>query len=135
MFFYVANAVKMACKNSDNMAVDLGPLLKINVPPPAISPVGITPTVTAGGKIATQTQGRGDGIFSSVLNAATLLYSTVKGPTIAAPTNQAAAAGSVVGTGNFVETSQAVQDSGGLDGKSLFFILGGVALAKLLKLF
>lgn len=89
------------------MAVDLGPLLTIKTPPPQIKPVGITPAVTVGGKIATQTQGRGDGIFRTVVDSFSLLYSTIKGATSAPATAPATAAGMQYGTGNFAETDAA----------------------------
>lgn len=126
----------MSCtKNTSKMPIDLGPLLKIQVPKPEIKPVGITPAQTIGGKIATQTQGRGDGIFSNVVNQFALLYSTVKGSTSTPATVPAMAAGATTGTGNFTDQA-AQQSSQTTNGKEAFiWVLVALVAAKLFKLF
>lgn len=116
------------------MPIDLGPLLTIKVPTPEIKPVGITPAVTAGGKISTQTQGRGDGIFAKVANIGEILYSTAKEATTAAVTAAALAAGNTTGTGNF--NDQAAQQDADKNGKSAFmWLLLALVAGKLFKLF
>lgn len=120
------------CNTKGKNMVDLGPLIKIKVPTPAIVPVGITPAITAGGKVVTQTQGRGEGIFSKVVDAAALLYSTVKGATSTPSAAPAMAAGQTYGTGNFTEN---VDHTESVNGKSAFFtLLIIIVAAKLLKL-
>jgi hypothetical protein len=122
----------MTCCNEKDM-VDLGPLLKIEVPKPEIKPVGITPAITVDGKIATQTQGRGTGIFRDVINTAAILYSTVKGATSTPSTVPAAQAGAQIGTGNFQETQEQATASRG--GEWFLVLFLAFVAGKLLKWF
>lgn len=132
----------MSCKTTDNMAVT-NDLLKVIVPPPQIKPVGITPAVNVNGKIATQTQGRGEGIFSQIVNGAAVLYSTIKQPqgTVGAIPMPGITAGMAYGTGQDKQTTTGGENPNAVAwyetpvlGIPLWYFLGGFAIVKLFKI-
>ena len=121
----------MPCCKTDSDMIDTKPLTVLT-PSPQIRPVGISPAVTVNGKIATQTQGSGLGIFSDLVNAAAILYSTAKGPTAGVGTSPAMLTGTQTGSGNFEADGQATASNG--PGLILWaFVL--LVVGKLFKLF
>lgn len=117
-------------------------LLKVIVPPQQIVPVGITPALNVNGKISTQIQGKGDGIFSKIINGAAIIYSTAKqsAGTVGAIPSPGINAGATYGTGQDTQTQTGVPVSEPwyetkILGLSLWQILLALGAAKLLKIF
>lgn len=123
--------ISACCKTDSDMMIDTKPLTVLS-PSPTIRPVGISPAVTVGGKIATQTQGRGLGIFSDVVNAAAILYSTAKGPTAGVGTAPAMLTGTQTGSGNFESDGQA---SASNNSRFILWAFVLLVVGKLFKLF
>lgn len=127
---------KQCCSsNAKGMAVT-NDLLKVIVPPPQIVPVGITPAENVNGKMAMQTQGRGEGIFSKIIDGAAILYSTVKNSkgTVGAVTTPAINAGFTYGTGQDKQTDNGQPVEKAWYEENWVILLGLAALAKFLKI-
>jgi hypothetical protein len=124
----------MACCSQDFGRTLPEELVKINVTPRAIKPVGISPVVVVDGKVATQISGRGTGILNKFVDVAKMVYSTAKpsGGTSSAGTPILTQVGNMVGNGTYEQTVAETKANGGNGFVTLIFV---ALIAKLLNLF